>query len=47
MKQTSSLLQKHIIGQQRGVMPTYWSAINFLSNDRTPELLGVLGGQVS
>jgi hypothetical protein len=37
MKQLRSLSQKHVIAQQGGFMPTYWSATTVISIDRTPE----------
>ena len=37
MKHTRSLSLQHCIAKQGSFMPTYWSAISSLSNDRTPE----------
>ena len=41
MKNTRSLSSIHCTAKQAGFMPTYWSAIIVLSNDRTPEVAGV------
>lgn len=43
MLQRSLHQQLNCIAKLGGVMPTYWSAISFNSNDRTPE--GIFGVQ--
>ena len=37
MKHAKHLSSVRCIAQQGGFMPTYWSALNLISNDRTPE----------
>lgn len=37
MKNAKHLSSVKCIAQQGGFMPTYWSALSLISNDRTPE----------
>jgi hypothetical protein len=47
MKTIVSLSQQIHQAKLAGFMPTYWSMVNCGSNDRTPEITGVQGGQES
>jgi len=47
MKTIVSLSQQRQEAKLAGFMPTYWSMISCGSDNRTPEMTGVPGGQVS